>query len=191
MTFPRIKATETSFNKRRLISGVGRNDVWYVTQPKVNGKQIQCPYFKMWRQMLYRCYDKHYGTGMTICDEWLSLAAFVSWAAKQDRAGKVLTTYRGMTDYNPESCLFLDSYSSRMLHGAEDTKGCTFQPRKKVWHAKIQMHGKTHCLGYGKTEVQAHEKYRVARRNYILKNAELQTNARVKHELTNYAEAVM
>lgn len=94
--FPIIPASKRSLSLRRKILGVAINDAEYVVTAKVDGVKISCPYYKVWANMLQRCYNKkeqerypNYA-GCTVCDEWLTFSTFKSWMERQDWRGKHL-----------------------------------------------------------------------------------------------------
>ncbi len=47
-TFVEYPATKRSLSMRKLVSGVGINDAWYLTSDNTNGKAIRCPYYSVW-----------------------------------------------------------------------------------------------------------------------------------------------
>lgn len=111
---------------KKLVCGVGINDADYVVQRKetigyVNGKHKQklvwtCPYYRVWTNMLVRCYStkkqEKYPTykGCTVSDEWLTFSVFKSWMEKQDWDGKQLDKdllFEGNKVYSAETCVFV------------------------------------------------------------------------------------
>ena len=52
--FIEIKANAISIGQRKLVYGVGVNDAWYKTYIQVDGKQVVCPYYRKWKDMLKR-----------------------------------------------------------------------------------------------------------------------------------------
>lgn len=46
-------------NKKPLC-GVGINDVDYPVHVKVDNKRVLCPYYKVWHNMIHRCYNPKY-----------------------------------------------------------------------------------------------------------------------------------
>lgn len=95
-----------------LVYGVGVNDSNYVVQPKVNGKQVMCPFYKVWSSMLMRCYTGKYPTyeGCSVCPEWLSFMTFRVWMIEQDWKGNELDKdllIEGNKVYSPDTCIFV------------------------------------------------------------------------------------
>lgn len=66
----------------RLVFGVGINDADYAVQPKINGVQVCCLFYRKWKNMLERCYYpkelvKHPTyQGCVVCDEWIYFSNF-------------------------------------------------------------------------------------------------------------------
>ena len=57
-TFVEIPASKMSIAKRTTIFGIGINDACYQVQPFINGKQVTCPFYRVWKNMMKRCYSK-------------------------------------------------------------------------------------------------------------------------------------
>ena len=107
------------------VFGVGVNDVDYeVTRYEyvtVGGKRKQkqvwvCPYYRVWRSMLERCYSaKHQENhptyiGCSVSEEWLTLSVFKSWMEAQDFEGMQLDKdilFEGNKVYSEETCAFV------------------------------------------------------------------------------------
>lgn len=81
--------------KRKLILGVGINDVPYITQTHavIGGVRKMvwvCPYYTRWRCILRRCFDRKLVKvqktyeGVSICPEWLRLSNFREWCIDQE-----------------------------------------------------------------------------------------------------------
>lgn len=52
MIFINYAVNEQSIMKRSLVFGVGINDAKYKVQPRINGKQLCCPYYKKWKSFI-------------------------------------------------------------------------------------------------------------------------------------------
>lgn len=110
----------------RLVYGVGINDADYAVERKetigyVNGKQKQkrvwqCPYYRVWYNMLVRCYSPEYQErqptykGCRVSKEWLTFSEFKSWMETQDFEGMQLDKdllFEGNKVYSKETCVFV------------------------------------------------------------------------------------
>jgi len=109
----------------KLVCGVGINDADYAVQRKetivVNGKQKQrvvwvCPYYRVWKSMLNRCYSPKYQErqptykGCSVSEEWKYLSVFKAWMEVQDWEGMQLDKdllFEGNKVYSDETCVFV------------------------------------------------------------------------------------
>lgn len=98
---------------KRTVCGVGINDADYPVTWHEKQKRCKCPYYRVWENMLYRCYGKNSKScynSITVCTEWLTFSMFKAWMENQDWRGNVLDKdlFNGK-EYSPESCVFLPS----------------------------------------------------------------------------------
>ena len=119
---------------RKLVCGVGNNDSDYVVTKfetiVVNGKLKQkliwvCPYYRVWKGMLERCYSIKYQEsqptyiGCSVTDEWLTFSAFKNWMEKQNFEGMQLDKdllIEGNKVYSPETCVFVSGMVNNFIH---------------------------------------------------------------------------
>ena len=177
-------------SNRKLIYGVGVNDANYKLFNVVDGKQVQCPYYSRWANMLKRCYCIKYQEsqktyiGCKVCDEWLTFSNFKSWMQLQDWNGKYLDKdiiIKGCKVYSPESCAFVDNMTNTFTTDSAASRGdCMigvhFNKNSKKYTAKCcnPFTGKAEYLGGFTHEIDAHKAWKsrkaelavlVARRN--------------------------
>ena len=112
----------------RLVYGVGINDADYVVEKRekigyVNGVRKQrlvwaCPYYRVWKDMLKRCYSakfqEKYPTykGCSVSEEWLRFSNFRCWMECHDFEDKQLDKdllFNGNKAYSEETCVFVTS----------------------------------------------------------------------------------
>lgn len=127
---------------KKLVYGVGLNDADYVVQEfetigYVNGKQKrkrvwECPYYRVWRHMLMRCYSAKYQDkrptykGCSVSEEWLTFSVFKGWMGQQDWEGKQLDKdllFEGNKVYSPESCVFVTSVVNSFMTECGASRG--------------------------------------------------------------------
>lgn len=99
-----------------LVVGVGINDAPYIVCPTVAGVKVYCPFYRVWVDMLTRCYsakaqvkDVTY-KGCSVAPEWLTFTAFRAWMVKQPWQGNQIDKdllVEGNKVYGPDTCLFV------------------------------------------------------------------------------------
>ena len=123
---PKLDAQK--LGKPKLVFGVGVNDADYVvkkweTIEYVNGKQKkklvwECPYYRVWKDMLKRCYSTKYRErnptyeGCSVSEEWLTFSNFRRWMEKQDFECMQLDKdllFECNKVYSEETCVFVSS----------------------------------------------------------------------------------
>ena len=117
--------TERALSHRRLVCGVGINDADYMTNMiTAGGKQITCPYYQKWIDILQRTHSEKYFIryptyrGCSICDEWLVFSEFREWMESQDWKDKCLdkdVILPGNKVYSPETCAFVSQHVNLIL----------------------------------------------------------------------------
>lgn len=124
---------------KKSVFGVGVNDANYAVNPreKIAGKwehnkELSCPYYRCWVEMLRRCYSQRVQklrptyNGVTVCTEWLTFSAFKCWMEKQDWEGKVLDKdllTENNSVYGPEGCCFITGHLNSFLTIRERSRG--------------------------------------------------------------------
>ena len=108
----------------RTVYGVGINDADYVVSPSVNGVQVWCPAYSVWKAMIKRCYSDRYKQknkkhiGVKVCDEWLSFMGFRKWWVDNHVDGWKLNKCILSDDmiYSPETSIFVPSWIDEITH---------------------------------------------------------------------------
>lgn len=199
----------------RLVYGVGINDADYVTQKfetiEVNGVRKQkmvwiCPYYRVWKHMLERCYSAKYRErnptyeGCSVSEEWLTFSNFRRWMEKQDWEGMQLDKdllFEGNKAYSEETCVFVTSVvnSFTIDCGAargEWSIGVNWNKRVGKFHSRCRnpLTNKREHLGYFACEVKAHQAWLNRKLGLAYELAAIQTDERVAKALieryTNY-----
>lgn len=200
--FKQKPVTKASVAIRKSLYGVGINDAPYVTCiVGTDGKNITCPYYKVWTGMLSRCFStKLHKTrptyaGCTLERSWKSFMTFRDWMQQQDWQGKVLDKdilIQGNKHYGPETCVFVSRELNNLLTlrgnhrgpyplgvSTTTTKGHTY------FIASCSFYGKQKRLGYFKTVVDAAKAYQEAKLGYIQELASKEQNLKLKQALLN------
>lgn len=111
--------------KTKLVHGVGVNDADYnVVRHDSNKKQIWvCPFYKVWRDLLKRCYDEKYRaknptyTDCTMVGEWLIFSTFRKWMSNQDWKYNQLDKdlIGDGKHYSPNNCVFISGQLNKFI----------------------------------------------------------------------------
>lgn len=198
------------------VYGVGVNDVDYVVQKLetvgyVNGKVKQkmvwmCPYYRVWRNMLMRCYSTKYQEthptyiGCSVSEDWKYLSVFKAWMEKQDFEGMQLDKdllFEGNRVYSEETCVFVsrEVNSFTIDKGASRGEwliGCYWNKRdgKFMSHCNNPFTKKQEYLGLFTSELEAHQAWLKRKLELAHLIAAEQTDERVGKALieryTNY-----
>lgn len=104
------------------VFGVGILDVDYIVEQWNGGNRIVCPYYRVWKNMLQRCYHKPKGSyaGCYVFDGWHRLSEFKLWMEQQDWEGNHLDKdllVIGNKMYGPETCVFISADLNYFISG--------------------------------------------------------------------------
>lgn len=145
----------------KLIYGVGINDADYQVSDSSTGKEVRCPFYIQWKNILARCYSPAFQRnqplykGCTIDDRWLSFLSFKAWMETQDWKGKALDKdilFEGNKHYGPDTCVYVDARTNGFFRSSESKSGHKgVYPNGKGWKAVVtdfvagkQRYSKTH-----------------------------------------------
>lgn len=179
--FPFVKANKHSISKRSLVFGVGDNDADYKVYPTINGKQVKCPFYRVWENMLQRCYSEEYQRrrptylNCTVSDDWHSFMIFRGWMEKQNWQGMHLDKdilVEGNKIYAPKYCRFVSRAINALLVDkgrarGEYPIGVYMDKRNGRFEAHCSVIGKGKHLGYFDTPTDAHNAWRAAKAEAI------------------------
>lgn len=184
---------------RKLVCGVGINDADYPVYKTENGKQVCCPYYRKWKNMLQRgYYDKFKQKNpayqdVAVCKEWHSFMNFRSWMMEQDWKGKELDKdflVQGNKEYSPTTCVFVDSVTNSFMNEqaaarSEWPLGCYLDERVQKFQSKCRnpFSKKNEHLGLFTCPQQAHSAWRKRKHELAFQIADLQTDQRVADAL--------
>lgn len=147
-----------SLAHRRAVYGVGANDSDYIVTASIDGKQVKCPAYSVWKGMLMRAYCPNYQAahptyiGVTVCNEWLSFMTFRSWwLAHQVDGWQLEKDILGDSkEYGPESCIFVPSWLNTFTTGSGATRGDF--PIGVYWHKGAGKYRSYCSHPFGKNE---------------------------------------
>ena len=195
----------------RLTCGVGINDADYVVQKwetlgYVNGKRKNklvwdCPFYRVWKSMLKRCYSTKYHErqptykGCSVSDEWLRFSNFRGWMECQDFKDKQLDKdllIEGNKVYSPETCVFVSGMVNHFAIGRGNDRG--EWPIGVDWHkgtskfrsmCRNPFTNKKEHLGLFTCEQEAHKAWLKRKLELAYELAAIQTDPRVAEALIN------
>ena len=200
----------------KLVYGVGINDADYVTQKwetieYVNGKQKKklvwgCPYYRVWKNMLQRCYSTKFQErnpaykGCIVSDKWITFSVFKSWMEKQDWECKQLDKdilFEGNNVYSEETCVFVTQTVNKFTIDSGAARGewligvCWDKKKGKfVSRCNNPLTKKSEHLGLFDSELEAHQAWLERKLELAHLLAAEQTDDRVAKALieryTNY-----
>lgn len=199
----------------RLVFGVGINDAGYVTQKKetiyVNGvrkqKQVwECPYYRVWKDMLRRCYSAKFQErqptykGCSVSEEWLRFSNFRRWMEAQDWEDKQLDKdllFEGNKIYSKKTCVFVTRMVNTFTTDCGASRGewligvCWNREKGKFQSSCGNLFTKKQeTLGYFTCEQEAHETWVKRKSELANELAAIQSDPRVAKALieryTNY-----
>ena len=112
---------------KRLVYGIGINDVDALTMWMENGKRVRDPYYSMWQRILERCYSPKFKKrfpayiGCTIHPDWHRFSKFKEWIDNQPQKDwrdlyidKDLRV-KGNRVYGPDTCCFLTNMENNIF----------------------------------------------------------------------------
>ena len=191
--FPQFPRSDRDMLRERKILGRAVNDAPYIVSPTIDGKQVLCPYFRVWRGMLDRCYSSCWARRRPdlakneVCDEWLHFMNFRDWMAARKWRGRHLDKdilAAGRRLYSPETCAFVLPATNRLMSAAHKdgtARGADFNMGR--WRASYSGQ----LLGRFDTEEEAHWAWRAARARALSEAALRETDPRIPPALLKHA----
>jgi hypothetical protein len=195
--FPLKKASARSISRRKPVYGVGINDSDYVVTIKINNKRKICPIYKIWANMLKRCYCNEFQiknpayNGCKVVSWWRTFSHFRIWVITQDWQGKDLDKdfiFSNNKIYSPSSCLFVNSDINRLVEKRTISTGPTaygtyLDKRRSLFVARCSVRSKDVWIGSYKKEKEAGEAFLKFKSNHVHEIALQQTDERLKQAL--------
>jgi hypothetical protein len=182
--------------KRKLVRGVGINDIKSPSKIIVGGKVKRCPFYQTWWLMLHRCYSEQSLEGHPtyrdkfVCEEWKKLSNFKVWMETQDWQGKQLDKdilLSGNSVYSPETCVFVSRDVNMFMIDREDINRALPQGVKLTqegnYSAQVKWKGKSVHIGTYQTPQQAAKAYISRKRQLAIELANEQEDNRVKQAI--------
>jgi len=183
------------------IHGVGINDADYpVNTLGADGKRQWCPAYRLWQQMINRCYSGEYKAyqDCTVSEEWHSFTEFRHWLEKQEWQGLCLDKdifLPGNKTYSPCFCVLVSQEVNNLLCSAGAIRGnypqgvslCSSTGR---YRASINIEGKSLNLGRYETPEIASTVYRLKKAQVFRDVASRQASEKVAVGLRRWAQLI-
>jgi len=188
--------------KRNLVLGVGLNDAAYQVTYFVNGKQVMCPFYSTWHNILQRCYSAAYQEkhptykDCTVEEYWHLFSNFRAWMLEQPWKGNELDRKicsPSTKIYSANTCAFvpeslINLVTDRTVKQSPYPQGVSYSKRDKKFVATCTVKGRQTTLGYFTSVEAAAKAYNLAKATEIVRIALLQTDLRVRYGLLQHAK---
>ena len=172
---------------KRLVYGVGINDLPSTTESYLDGKQIPMADYSIWRSMLSRCYSDNYRItrpayiGCTVHPDWLIRSNFKKWHEDNYVKGYHLDKDILNPDnkqYSAEHCVYVPKYINQVVVYKNNTNktlptGVVYYTKftHKNYRAQLKVGGngkqKLKYLGQYSTPEEASAVYRAAKMAHV------------------------
>lgn len=155
---------------KKLVHGYGINDADYNVVQRIDGKEVRCPFYTKWVEMLKHCYCPKYQAKfetykiVSLCYDWHWFTNFKAWMETKDWKGKdldkdLLTNER---IYSPDTCLFIPHKLNCFLTKSNKARGefpigVGYYKNYGNYVARVSVDNKTKHLGYFDTPEEAHK----------------------------------
>lgn len=171
--FIEIPASSKSLSMRKPVHGIGINDALYNVTMQINKKQAICPYYKVWKSMIKRCFCDKFKISSatyidcTVHDEWLTFSNFRKWMETQDWKGKALDKdliVDGNKHYSPKTCMFVSQSINSLFSDCEASRGefplgVSIHKLSGLFRSSCRLSSVNHHLGYSRDITTAEIKY--------------------------------
>lgn len=199
----KLRGPRGPYKRTRLVHGVGINDADYTVSHRVGGIIIwQCPFNKVWNEMLRRAYSKQKHIvhpsyiGTLVCKEWFYFMTFRTWMETQNWQGLELDKdiiKSGNKTYCPDYCCFVTHRINSLIvyrqRGRGDLPLGVLQSSPNRFKARcptISGEGRK-SLGCYDTPEEAFEVYCKAKSDLIIGEARNIKELRVREGLYRHA----
>jgi len=185
-----------------LVLGIGINDANYQVKHRIDGRQVTCPFYKVWASMLTRCYSEKFHKNnpsyvdCTVVKWWHYFMDFRDWMIEQDYYEKQLDKdilFPGNKIYSPNTCIFITAQINSLFSncGTRINKHpIGVSKNKNGYNAQISMYGKLCHIGYFNSAVAAGQAYLIVKSRYVTEIAEKE-HGKLKIALLDRAEKMM
>ena len=196
-------ANKFSLARRKPLYGVGINDARYMTNKSTTNSSYRCPYYRIWSNMIERCYSEKRQLNnptykdCTVCAGWLYFSNFRAWMINQEwkdkELDKDLLSY-GNKIYSPKFCIFIPHNINCLLLDNKKSRGdypqgVYYYKRGGNYKSQCRVNGKTCHVGYFETPEEAGNAYIDYKVAYVISISDsFKHDERLFRALGNYVE---
>ena len=202
--FHEVAETESKIASRKMLYGVGVIDANYKLYVVEGGKFYFCPFYKVWKSMMTRCYSEKYHTSnrpyekCTVAVEWHSFNAFRSWMETHEWKNMYLDKdiiIMGNKNYSPENCIFVSRHLNNLVQERRKNKtglpvGVGRVRSTERYYARHVLYGKKTHLGVFNSPEDAEAAYINAKISDFVCVAEEQSDERIKTAILSRANSL-
>ncbi len=186
-------------SRHGLVCGIGINDADYTVRRKINGVNVNCPFYESWSNMLKRCYSKTYQSrkatyiGCTVSDEWFRFMAFREWMISQEWKGNHLDKdliFQGNKIYSADKCVFISPQLNTFTTDSASARGqwpigVSWRENlgKFISQCRNPFNSKREFLGVFDCPEDAHEAWMARKHQHACRYAETQSDPRIAKAL--------
>ena len=202
--FIEVPASRRSLSIRRPVCGIGINDADYITSKNINGAQVVCPHYRVWVNMINRCYSSKVQekrptyVGCSVVNEWLTFSNFKRWMVSQNWLGNeldkdILTI--GNKVYEPSACIFVSAEINLLLTNSaairgDYPQGVCWSKRQGKYVSYCKVNGKQKWIGTFDSIKNAEESYLKFKSKLITDVAMSTSDNILRHALIRHAVAL-
>lgn len=177
-----FKPTSRSLKIRSTKHGAGINDADYLTTPRSGGKQLMCPAYISWANMIMRAYSPRFHEqcptyiDVEVCNEWKSFMSFRDWWSKNQVDGWQLDKDLLSDEkiYSPETCIFVPQWLNKFTTDHRSARGTWpigvhFHKRVGMFMAQCRnpILGKNEHIGYYPCPHEAHNAWLLRKLEFV------------------------
>lgn len=145
--------------KRKLVYGVGIDDIDGAKEWGVNDKRHSFKYYRDWKNMLKRCYctTGDYLGDVSVSESWLTLSNFKAWFEQNYVEGYVLDKdILSGKAYSENTCLYIPKELNLFLTSVHNDCGSCFDITRNKYQSYTKRYkGKRLNIGRFTTEREA------------------------------------
>ena len=181
-----------------MLYSIGINDADYKVRPTINGREVMCPVYQTWSNMLMRCYSEKYHlrqptyVGCVVEPKWRVFSVFRRWMIEQDWKGNHLDKdIVGNGElYSSETCVFIPQWLNNFVNTRPASRGklplgVTLD---RGWYlAQLGTRDKHMNLGRFRNVADAHAAFVTEKTKLSRQYASEQTDARIRDGLLRFA----